>query len=201
MRKVIASLLFVLILAAVATSFATSDIDYNELQKASTFSIDDSGKWKIEKMTMVYEQGEVSAANAAVFTFSGEKGKRISIPPMIYFTHSPSPDNEELESVTLGIDTLKAYKISAAKDKEFTMIPLTATMEEMIFDLSTCDTITVVLNYSKTEYRFELTKEDYAPIKEFFEVLLKSNAIYAMDEFFASGWDSMCSVEHTFLLP
>ena len=74
-------------------------------------------------------------------------------------------------------------------------------MEEMIFDLSTCDTITVVLNYSKTEYRFELTKEDYAPIKEFFEVLLKSNAIYAMDEFFASGWDSMCSVEHTFLLP
>ena len=200
MKKLLIPLL-ILIISITGSSFATSDIDYNELQKASTFSIDESGKWKIEKMIMVYEQGEVSAADAAVFTFSGEKGKRITFPPMIYFTHSPTPDNEELESIILGIDTLKAYKISAAPGKEFTMIPLTATLEEMIFDLSTCDEITVVLNYSKTEHRFKLNKEDYAPFKEFFDILLKSNAIYSMDEFFASGWDNMCSVEHTFLLP
>ncbi len=202
MKKTIAVLLLILMVGYLGSSFAVSTIDYSELEKCSSYTVDESGKWKFDKMIMVYDDNDTSSANAICYNFSGKKEeKTVSIPPMMFFVHSPSPDGEELQSVTLGISVTKAYKICAVDGKELTAIPLTASQEELVFDLSTCDEISVILSYSKSEFRFDMPKEEYAPIKEFCEVLLKSNALYAMEEFFALGWDSMCSVEHTFFLP
>ena len=201
MKKGLLIFLFLGLVLLTASAFSATEIDYGILQKASTISIDDAGKWKFNQLIMVYDQDEPSTAYAAAFNFSGEKGKKIYLPPMIYFTRYPSPDNEEIASVTLGISPLKAYQISAAKDKDLSMIPLLPSMEEMVFDLSECDELTVILNYPHSEYRFVLSKENFAPFKEFCGVLLTSNALYAIDEFDLLGWDNMVSVENTFFIP
>ncbi len=183
------------------TVYAASEIDYDELLKSSTISIDETGKWTFDKLIMVFDKENTSTSYAAVFNFSGKKGEKIIIPPMMYFLRSPSPDNEELKSVVLGISTLKAYKISSAKGKELSMFPLLPSMEEMVLDLSECDEIAVILNYTHSKYTFKLSKEEYAPIKEFCNVLLTSKALYAISDFALLGLDNIVKVEHTIFVP
>ena len=81
------------------------------------------------------------------------------------------------------------------------MIPLTASSEEFVLDLSKSDDIALILDYTVSVYDFTISGEDYAPIKEFCNVVLKSNALYAMSEIISSTWSNICSVEQLLTYP
>lgn len=194
---IVITVIFCFICSSVPAFASENVLNFHVFENSSYYKFDpDDLKWEFKHTAYIQSNDGSNATFMVILSVQGKAGdSSLNFPATLIF--SKYGDEETLDAVAIAVSPEKGYYIKPTNDPDNKiMIPLTETRDSLVSDLSDADALSIVYSYSSgKDVSFTIQGDEYNAIKEYCQLLLKSNALTGVSPIIVSAYDNMVSVD------